>query len=320
MYIIPKNFPLLEAFIMMFLKTLQKLVRRGLAHSYHEVEENLRFLKGKLLIAQQLKHNTVHQERFFVRYDEFSSNRPINRLLKSTLLALQSLSHNDHNRQQLGQLEAYFEEVPRSHNIDADLSGARIDRTMPLYGRLLPWIRLFLKNYAPTTYRGDNLALALLFPMEKIFESYVAQQLQRQLKNCDVSAQDSKYYFLESGCREGREEFQLRPDIVIRNNNRLLILDTKWKRLNNDPKAHYGISEKDLYQMYAYGKKYQKKCLKYPQVQLSLLYPKNKDFEKLLPQFKYECELPLQIQSVDLGKQAEDWVKEWGILQWIQNA
>ena len=313
---ISKNFPLLEAFITMFLKTLQKLVRRGLARSYHEVEENLQFLKGKLLIAQQLQYNVAHQERFFVRYDEFSTNRPVNRLLKSALLRLQSLSHNNHNRQQIYQLKSYFEDVPMSHNIDADLSRATIDRTISLYDRLLPWTKLFLKGYSPTTYHGNNLALALLFPMEKIFESYVTRQLQRQLKDCKVKAQDSKYYLLKSDSEKEKQEFQLKPDIVVRKNNRILIMDAKWKRLNNDPSAHYNISQGDLYQIYAYGKKYQQEC---PHVQLGLLYPKNKDTEKLLLRFKYESELPLQIRLVDLEKQAEDWVEEWEILKWIQD-
>lgn len=33
-------------------------------------------------------------------------------------------------------------------------------------------------------------------------------------------------------------------------------MDTKWKKLNSKPNVNYGISQSDMYQMYAYSKKY----------------------------------------------------------------
>ena len=109
-----RNFPLLEAFITMFLKDMHELTRRGLACAYTEIEENRHYLKGKLLVAQQLRHNLVHKERFYVRYEEFSENRPINRLLKSTLLLLQRLSHKETNLSHIRQALLCFEDIPHS--------------------------------------------------------------------------------------------------------------------------------------------------------------------------------------------------------------
>ena len=49
----------------------------------------------------------------------------------------------------------------------------------------------------------------------------------------------------------------MRPDIVItRNDGTTVILDTKWKSLVDKPQINYGISQSDMYQMYAYSKKY----------------------------------------------------------------
>lgn len=45
-------------------------------------------------------------------------------------------------------------------------------------------------------------------------------------------------------------------------------MDTKWKRLIDKERANYGISQSDMYQMYAYSKKY-----KTPEIWL--LYPLN---------------------------------------------
>ena len=49
-------------------------------------------------------------------------------------------------------------------------------------------------------------------------------------------------------------------------------MDTKWKKLINDPGKNYGISQPDMYQMYAYSKKYGTS-------EIWLLYPDNPDMK-----------------------------------------
>ena len=192
-----KNFPILEAFIAMFLKDMRELTRRGLACAYGEVEENRHYLKGKLMMAQHLRHNLVHRERFYVRYEIFSPNRPVNRLLKSALQLLLRASRKEENRAQIRNALFYFEDIPHSTDIDTDLIRARVDRTMPLYNRLFPWARLFLKRAAPATWRDNNPALALLFPMERIFEHYVAHLVARAAPDWTVNPQESRHDLID---------------------------------------------------------------------------------------------------------------------------
>ncbi len=301
-----KNFPLLEAFIRMFLQDMHELTRRGLACAYDEIEENRHTLKGKLLIAKNLRHNLVHKERFYMRRQEFSANRPINRLLKSTLLLLQRVTRSETNRLHIQQARFYFEDIPASSNIDNDLIRARVDRTMPLYNRLFPWARLFLKRAAPATWKGSTPALALLFPMERIFEDYVAHLIRMAATgtNWQVNTQESRYCLMEKTPRR-KPEFRLRPDIVTRysvgEHHEVRVMDAKWKRLNREnEKDHYGITQSDLYQMYAYGKKYHTKQNAAPG--LYLLYPRSDNFDECL-EYEYESGLRLSVFPVDLREE-----------------
>ena len=291
-----RDFPLLEAFITMFLKDIRELTRRGLACAYHEVEENRHYLKGKLLIAQQLRHNLVHRERFYVRYEEFSANRPINRLLKSTLFLLQRLSRSESNRAQIRHAQFYFEDIPHSLNIDGDLIRARVDRTMPLYNRLFPWARLFLKRAAPTTWRDRNPAVALLFPMQAIFEDYVAYLVRRAMPGWAITTQESRHHLIQRNHRN-RKAFRLQPDIVARYGAAIWVMDAKWKRLN-DEKYDYKINQADLYQLYAYGKKYAAERTP----ELFLLYPRNESFTDSI-QFQYDNDLYLNVLPVDIARE-----------------
>ena len=49
-----------------------------------------------------------------------------------------------------------------------------------------------------------------------------------------------------------------------------LIIDTKWKLLTENEDENYGISQADMYQMYAYAKKYNTS-------DIWLLYPRNNE-------------------------------------------
>ena len=143
-----------------------------------------------------------------------------------------------------------------------------IDRNTKDYDLLMRWSRVFLLNKSFTTFSGGHNARALLFPMEKVFESYVAQQLKKTLLDLDwdVSSQDKGYYLFDAP-----RQFALRPDIVItRDDGSRIILDTKWKSLVDNSRVNFGISQADMYQMYAYSKKYSTP-------EIWLLYPLNEE-------------------------------------------
>ena len=258
--------PVFEIFIRMFITETFAVVKRGLKSGYETVEDNLTVCKGKIDFSNQIRHNLIHKEKFYVRYDEFNNNRPENKLVKSTLKYLYRFSSSSKNKADLKTLLNVFENVDESVNYDADFAKCSSDRNSKYYNTLLMWCKVFLKGKSFTSFAGSEVAYALLFPMETVFESYVAQQF-RKLINPDeytVSAQHKGFYLFDSP-----QKFALRPDIVITDNyneDLIFIMDTKWKLLNNNPSSNYGISQADMYQMYAYQKKYEAQ-------NVTLLYP-----------------------------------------------
>jgi len=253
-----------EIFIRMFIDEVFLIVKRGLKRNYESIEENTNFCKGKLKFSQHIKLNHSHKERSFVEYDVFSVNRPENRLLKSTLLYLYKHSKSSRNRTDIKSLLNSFAEVDASSDYKGDFAKYVPDRNMKDYSTALMWSRVFLMGKSFTSFAGSEVALALLFPMELLFESYVAVLLKKQLVplGYSVSAQDKTYHLFDDPKR-----FAMRPDIVIRRkaDGAIFVMDTKWKLLA-DNKANYGIAQSDMYQMYAYQKKYDA-------VNVTLLYP-----------------------------------------------
>ncbi len=263
------NMNLYEVFINMYICQVQVLAKRGLRSAYTQVEDNLNFFKGKLLVNKHILKNVAHKEKFYTAYDEFNTNRAENRLIKAALVKLHRLSSNQENKKTIKQLMPYFELVEASVNYEQDFSKVVINKNTNEYKDIMAWSKVFLLNKSFTAFMGDTAAKALLFPMEKVYEAYVAQYVKRVFseKGYDVAIQDREHYLFKEG---GRNVFSLRPDIVIRGNGKTIIMDTKWKRLTDNKNKNYGISQADMYQMFAYSKKY-----KTPYIWV--LYPKIKD-------------------------------------------
>ncbi|MEA3354220.1 MAG: McrC family protein [Campylobacterota bacterium] len=246
--------PLLEIFITMFLEEISKLIKKGIKSDYITKEENLKFLKGKLKINEQIKKNYIHKERFYVEYEEFLSNRVENKLIKTTLQYLYKKSKTNKNQQRIREFLFVFDEISISHDIKSDFSKVKLNRQMKDYTQVLLWCKTFLLENSFSPYKGNDVAFALLFDMNLLFESYVYDYLKRYADFENITAQDKTHHLAYLNGKD--KKFQLKPDIVI--NKGEIIADTKWKLLSVD-KTHQGISQADMYQLYAYGTKY-KEC------------------------------------------------------------
>lgn len=265
------RFPLLEVFAIMFLDEVERLIKRGIKSDYVVREENRTFLKGKLLFGENLKHNFAHKERFFSASDEFIADIAPNRLLVSTILFLSALGFSPRTSGRISQARFIFADIPPSKSIDKDFALCPSSRHYKDYELLLAWCEIFLRRKSFMPYQGGDKAFALLFDMNKLFENFVAWHLKRACGGKYViSTQESRKYLLEVG---GARKFQIKPDIVCRKsdsggNNVVFIADTKWKILESSESNNYGISQGDLYQMFAYLAKYE--CengfLIYPQI------------------------------------------------------
>ena len=268
-----KDMILFEIFIQMFVEELLFLIKRGLMSDYLSTEENAKFMKGKFLVPDNIRYNLIRKDRFYVKYDEFSNSRPENKLIKSTLLFLMKKSQRDKNIKNIKVCLEHLAEIPCSTNYDNDFSKCRINRLNAKYENVIKWCRVFLNNQSFTNDFGDTKAIALLYPMQTLFENYIAVELKKSGVFDEITAQENKYSLAKF---ETKDIFKLRPDIVAGRDNQIHILDTKWKLLLTD-KLFNSISQSDMYQMLSYATVY-KKYNSDKTIILYLLYPRTEKF------------------------------------------
>ena len=290
--------PLPEVLIGRFLQDLVQVVRKGIRKDYQRIEAQERFLKGQLQTARQLRQSPAKQTQFCIEYDVFSDNRAENRLIHSALILVTKWSQYLPNQKLARELRFTFDDVPESRHISQDLQAWRTSRDMQYYQNLLPWLKLILSQYSPFATANHHAGISFLLPMDKLFEAYVASEIQRALPSgYRLQTQSTQHYL---ATQTNRPIFQLRPDLVIYRGNELVaVLDTKWKLLDqNQPDGKAGIAQADMYQLFAYGQK----CLP-GKGRLVLIYPQWVGFTESLAPFEFSEHLTLDVIPFDLDSE-----------------
>jgi 5-methylcytosine-specific restriction enzyme subunit McrC len=284
---------LLEFVISSFLIELKIIIKKGVCKDYVRFENQEKFLKGSLHTHKKLNEPPHKQHLFHIEYDIYSINRAENRLILSALLQIVKFSKSSNNQKISKHFLSFFDEIDSSNNYKNDFDNWSQSRDMNYYQNILPWLKLILNRQSPFTLKDKNSGISFLLPMEKLFEKYVAKMLRKQLPEKYILAEQKPQKSLANFNDKG--VFTMKPDIVIsKNKQHIYILDTKWKLIDGDKKydngnvdSRKGISQADMYQLFAYGKKYNVK-------KVVLIYPQWRKFQNSF-NFKFDDELSLKV-------------------------
>jgi 5-methylcytosine-specific restriction enzyme subunit McrC len=239
---------LLEAFINLFITRLAQQTQAGLTRAYVPEEDVMPKVRGSLDLRQQVVRRAFDPSRLHCRFDEFSENTALNRTLKTCLARIASFVRSEPLRRRLISLTERFKEIPGSRDpLKERIVWTRInERFRPTH----ELARMLLEAEWQNTTSGHVGGLALLFPMNLLFERYVSRWLQRVLPTGSVSIQRRQHALLQHGA------YPLIPDIVIETDHGPLVVDTKWKDLGDLTVSPPNVSPADLYQLASYGAVY----------------------------------------------------------------
>lgn len=289
--------PVTEWVISRFLHELETLLGQGLRFDYKRIEDSYPYLKGQLNLMAQLRQPPGQDHIFNIRHDIYSPDRAENRLLKSALEIVRKVATNRDNWRLAHELSYRINEITPSKNIALDLKTWGNDRLMTTYRAIKPWCELILNHLVPVAVLGLQNGLSLLFPMEKLFEGFVAQWFRKNASSNTVITSPARS---EALCTHQNEPiFKLEPDILITSHDRKLIADTKWKLIDtNNRKDKYGLSQSDFYQLFAYGHKYLG-----GKGDMILIFPKTERFTQPLAPFNFGESLTLHALPFDLNSE-----------------
>jgi 5-methylcytosine-specific restriction enzyme subunit McrC len=230
-----------------------------------------------------MRQSPARKHIFPIEHDIYEVDRPENRLIKTALEVVCKKTRSSKNWKLAQELRLMTGEIPKSQNIAQDFKQWQSGRLLALYADIKPWTELILSEYMPVSTQGGWRGMSLLFPMERLFEHYVAYHLRRSLKDWKVKTQVSSQHMCT---HENRQIFKLKPDIYIEKQNKKIVLDTKWKLLDqNNLSGRYGLKDSDIQQMFAYSHHYLQHSS-----EVVLIYPYRRDrFNRPLPSFTFNA-------------------------------
>jgi len=235
------NNHILDLYLKLFLDGVEALVQAGLIKKYSSQTGNVKILKGKILLTKHLQRNLIHKERFFTNYSVYGRDHVLNQLLVKTLSIIPQISSFSIGTR-AKQLLVHFPDIGIIEVKRETFERLRWDRKSEPYHNVINIARMLLLNFHPSLNEGHQQVLALLFDMNNLWERYVLYSLKKEALKCKgifVSGKEKSRFW---------NNRNIIPDIVIRENNKVIIIDTKWKSLKDQKPAI-----EDVRQMYAYN-------------------------------------------------------------------
>lgn len=247
-----------EFIVTIFVNQLQRLIRQGLQRSYIEQNEQQPYLRGRLLLADHLRQQAVHQTRLPQRTNAYTADVLENQILKYTLWLLAQLNYQDSTLpNRLRHTYHAFAEVTHTVVNAAACRQVHITRLNQRYRTPLNLAALLLRHLSLEGGRGHERFGAYLFNMNEVFEKFVGHYLQTHFQHDptrEVVLQDHIWLDAE------RQEKGI-PDIVLRHNGQpAYILDTKYKPFHSSPDP----SDRNQMWIYAHRMRAREGILIYP--------------------------------------------------------
>ncbi len=265
-----RKMDLFEVFIHLFAKNLLTTIKNSLKREYIRNSDELKVIRGRI----DFKHH-INPARMHIipcRYHELSVDNLLNRTLKYTCYLMSRTVSDFSTIRLLRSIVNLLDPVTLTPVCVAEIDKIAFSRLNRIFEPYIRMCRIFLSNSSLTLQASKVESFSLLIPMERLFEEFIST----------VLAEDPAYFFgrnvpVRSQAVVGRlardtngtEFFNMRPDIVIGAPQIEGVIDTKYKQLDPGDRK-LGVSQADLYQMYAYAAKTNAgRCmLLYPEVLL----------------------------------------------------
>jgi 5-methylcytosine-specific restriction enzyme subunit McrC len=243
-----------EVLIYLFSKYTRELLSSSIYQQYEEVNRELSFIKGRLNTNEYINQNlsTGKWHKINCTFDAFVFDNEFNRIIKYVTTLLFNVTGNQDNKKNLREILFILDEVSDERATAEQCARISFNPMFGEFETVRDYCQLFLTNCVSFDYKNDLKLFAFLLPMEYVFEDFIFGFINKELEEVTAKAQRSDTYLDED------KNFNLKPDLWLKSEEKSLIADTKYKIVYSDDKdPKKGISQNDLYQMLAYAVRFE---------------------------------------------------------------
>ena len=249
-----------EILISILVSQCQKLIKLGLSKSYVIVDDNLPYLRGRLMLAQQIQNDTKMNLKFACEYDELSANTLENQIILFILQKTYHITQNNITKQKIQRLIHEFDmEVDSKIIQKSDFNNLHYDRYNYHYEKIHFICKLIFDQLGVSDFykHETSFIFPIFIDMNKLFEKYVIK-LFKDFTDDGITIEHEPYtgtFAWESTDDIDEKDKKIKPDIIIKSTEN----DDKYPIIAD---VKYMTSEKfgssQLYQISFYLNEYKK--------------------------------------------------------------
>jgi len=265
----------------MFIQNLEKAFLLGLPQSYKSIKHHEMKLKGKININRFIKYDIPFKGKISSVSRERKDIPEIIDVLHKAVSIIEKAGFSTKN---ISHIKTHLKQNKSKNYVSNNTINKALNSKAlqnPIYA---PYKKVL--QYAKFIINGSNIEESskdnkdnhgFLINVAELFEIYVTKLLQKEFSDWHINSPKIDLYLKP-------EIFYTRkiiPDIVMQKDNKVLVFDTKYKRMNFKGtlnSAYWDLDRTDFFQIHTYASYYQNhKNLKL--VCAGLLYPMESDFD-----------------------------------------
>ncbi len=295
-----ENLDSLDFYSLIFIHHIELIIKRGLLKEYKQNQEEIRTIKGKLLIMESINQSSLENSKAVCNFDQYSIDILHNRILKSTIYKLIRSGINSHLKQQLMKIYPYFNNVRLIDIKLSDFKKIRLHRNNNYYKFILSLSELIFQQLIVNENTGKYEFIKFSEKrLHEIFELFIYEFYKKEQQRFQVKHHKIIRWQLNGENQDKLPIMEL--DIFLQGNDKSIIIDTKFYQdifTERDKFKSY-----NMYQIYSY----MNQLNSYDEKHGLLLYPHNLDGKEVDEQYSFSLNSDnstLRFASIDL---AQNW-------------
>ncbi len=223
----------LEFVISSFVQTCGILIKKGLYRSYQIHNDDISFLKGKLLLKNQIQNDLKFNMKFNCEYDEFTSNNLENQIILYTLKMCKILTKFPQRKIRIQKLIHQIDsQIGEKQIVVNDFRKIQYTRLNSRYRKPHDLAKLIIKNIGIKNlkYQKTRFIVPFFVPMPKLFEKFL-ENLFFNYHPKDLLVKGQKRF--QAWYRDGKPQGDggIKPDILLYKDNLIFsIIDAKYMK------------------------------------------------------------------------------------------
>jgi 5-methylcytosine-specific restriction enzyme subunit McrC len=247
---------LFASLIWFFDSEMERARVSGLARDYVEVQDTLATIRGRIDLAEQLRRRQLRPFPLECRFQEYSEDIPLNRVLKEAHAVALMVPHVDAGvATRVGhRYRRFFGQVQSEPFLGLDLPAITFNR-MTAHWQPAYWLaELVLSSRSLRDAAGAVLGQAFTVRMDRVFERFIENVVREELAQAGLVLETQVPTALTTGAHVVADNSPLtgvgmRPDLVVTQNGQAIaVADIKYKRTEDLG----DFQQPDVYQLFAY--------------------------------------------------------------------